>query len=136
MDKIGILERQVADAFNAETHPRFAGFCIFIELPEHLAFPAHKPNERNGMAVRRIAAGRGGETELVEKDAVDPQVDGKIDVAFENLQPGTAGRTGDHKGFIAVRPQKRSRVAEIVEFPMFGSVQTFDGNLLPFSGTI
>ena len=49
------------------------------------------------MAVRRIAAGRGGETELVEKDTVDPQVDGKIDVAFENLQPGTAGRTGDPK---------------------------------------
>ena len=87
MDKIGILERLIGGAFDAEPEIAFPGFRILVQFPEHLAFAPHQPGERNRMPMCRIAARIGGQTELIEKDGVDAELHRKVDVPFEPFNP-------------------------------------------------
>ena len=136
VDKIRILQSLVGRAFNSETKIAFSGFCVFVELLEHFPFTVHESGEWDGMSVRGIAAGIGGKSKLIEKDGIGSDFDCKINMPFENFDPGTAGGTGNDEGFVAEGTQESTGVAEIVEFAVLGAVRAFDGDALSFSGAI
>ena len=83
------------------------------------------------MAVRRVAAGVGEQSELIEEDRIHPEFHCNIDVPLQNFQPGTAGWAGHDEGLVDESPQKGAAVGEVVGLAVFGAVCAFDRHASP-----
>ena len=126
MNEIGVLQCLVGGALDTDAQRRLPGLCVFVKLLEHLPLALHDSGIRYRVTVRRIAAGVGEQSELIEEDRIHPEFHRKIDVPLQNLQPGTAGGTGDDEGFVDESPQKGAAVGEVVGLPVFRAIRTLD----------